>query len=152
MMANRRLNKISRQIYSHTPIFKSYKGKVVVKLSDLVTPALGQALQSVAHKEMNMKMAWGVSKLMEERQAHIKTLETTRNVLLEKYCEKDETGEFKTNEAKTQYIIPNEKEYQKDYDELVSVDVECTMLREDDVNSLSTMTPAQLMALKPFIA
>lgn len=144
--------KAMRQKYSHVSYIKSYKGKTVVKLSDLVTPALGQALNSVAHKDMNMKLAWGVTKLMEERQAHVKTLETARKVLLEKYCEKDEDGAFKTTPDNTQYLVSDEPAYQKEYEELVGVDVECTRLNEEDVKSLPSMTPAQLLALKPFIA
>lgn len=144
--------KYLRQKFSHTSIKQPYRGKSVVKLSELVTPALGQALQSIAHKEMNMKLAWGISKLMEERQAHIKTLETARKTLLDRYCEKDDNGNYKTNDDKTQYLVSNEAEYQKGYEELVNVEVECTGLNEEDIKSIGSMTPAQLMALKPFIA
>ena len=122
-----------------------------MKLADLATPALAQALQAVAHKEMNMKTAWAVSKLMEDRQAHIKTLESARKVLLEKYCDKDEKGEFKTNETKTQYMIKDEVEYNKEYTELTDIDVECTMLEQHMLDNLGTITPAQLLALKPFM-
>jgi hypothetical protein len=98
-----------------------------------------------------MKTAWAISKLMEDRQAHLKTLETTRQGLLERYCEKDENGQFKTDESKTRYIIPDEASYNKDYEELTSVEIECTMLQQDMVERIPTITPAQLIALKPFI-
>jgi hypothetical protein len=123
----------------------------MVKLSDLVNPALGNALKVVSEKEMNMKMAWALSKLMEDRVAHIKTLESMRKVLLDKYCEKDERGEFRTNETKTQYLIKDEKEYNLEYEELTSVEVECTSLEMHLFDNLGTIAPVNLLALKPFI-
>lgn len=151
-MAIRRLNKFERKVFKKTSYMQPYKGKTMVRLSDLATPALAQALQSVAQKEMNMKTAWAVSKLMEDRQAHLKTLESTRKVLLDKYCEKDDKGEFMTNDAKTQYVINDEKSYQKEYEDLVDVEVECTELKQEMIDNLGSITPAQLLALKPFIS
>lgn len=122
-----------------------------MKLSQLINPALGLALQALGHKEIDMKCAWGLTKIMEERVANIKTLETARKVLLDKYCEKDENGEYKVNNEKTQYAITDEKAYNEEYEKLVDVDIECTMLELSMVERISTITPAQLLALKPFI-
>lgn len=122
-----------------------------MKLSELATPSLGQALQSLAHKELDMKTAWAVAKLLEDRQGHLKTLESTRKGLLEKYCEKDDTGQFKTDETKARYLITDEAAYNKAYEELTSVEVECSMLNPEMIDKVGTMTPAHLMALKPFI-
>lgn len=129
-----------------------YGGKTVVKLADVAAPAFAQTLQAIAHKEMDMKMAWAVSKLMEDRVNHIKTLESTRKVLLDKYCDKDESGEFKVNEAKTQYLIADEVAYNREYEELTSIEVACTKLERAMVEKLGSISPVQLMALKPFIA
>ena len=151
-MATRRLTKSQRQRYKKTSYTQPYKGRTVVKLSALATPALAQALQSIAHKEMDMKTAWAVSKLMEDRQAHMKTLEATRAILLNKYCDRDESGQFKVNETKTQYLIADEVAYNKEYEQLTDVDVECTQLETVMLDNLGSITPAQLLALKPFMA
>lgn len=151
-MAIRRLTKFQRQTYKKTSYMQPYKGRTVVKLADIATPALGQALNGIAHKEMDMKTAWAVSKLMEDRQNHIKTLESTRKVLLDKYCDKDEAGHFKINESKTQYLIADEVAYNREYEELTSVEVECTKLEEAMLEKLGSISPAQLLALKPFLA
>lgn len=122
-----------------------------MKLSELANPSLGQALQSLAHKELDMKTAWAVTKLLEDRQGHLKTLESTRNVLLEKYCEKDDAGKFKTDETKSRYLIMDETEYNKEYEELTNIEVECSMLNPEMVDKVGSITPAHLLALKPFI-
>lgn len=150
-MAKARTVRSARQKFSHTSYRQPFKGKVKVKLSDLISPALGQALQALGHKEVDMKCAWAITKIMEERQAHLKTLEETRKVLLDKYCEKDETGAYKTNEAKTQYAISDEKAYNDEYAQLVDVDVEVTKLEEGMLEKIQSITPAQLLALKPFL-
>jgi len=98
-----------------------------------------------------MKTAWGVSKIMEDRQVHMRTLEATRKVLLEKYCEKDEHGRFKTTDDKTQYMIEDVEQYNKEYEQLTDVEVEVTMLDRSLMDKLSSITPAQLLALKPFM-
>lgn len=150
-MAIRRLNKFQRQVVKRTSYMKPTKEKTVVKLADLAAPSFAQALQSMAHKELDMKTAWAVSKLMEDRQAHMKTLESTRKVLLDKYCDKDESGQYKVNVTKTQYLIADEVAYNREYEELTGVDVECTMLDAAMIQKLGSITPAQLLALKPFM-
>jgi len=151
-MAIRRQTKFQRQVYKKTSYMQPYKGRKMVRLSDLATPTFAQTLQTVAHKELPMKTAWAVSKLMEERQQHLRTLESTRKILLDKYCDKDEKGDYKVNEAKTQYVINDEKSYTAEYEELTAIEVECTKLEQHMIDDLGSITPAQLLALKPFIA
>src|SRR6185312_5497238 len=125
-MAKPKSHKLLRQKYNRTSYMKPFKGKTTVKLNDLLSPSLGEALRALGHKEVDIKCAWAISKIMEERVAHAKTLEEARKIILEKYCVKDEQGEYKTTEDKTQYILTDDKAFHEEYAKLVDVEVEVT--------------------------
>jgi hypothetical protein len=150
-MAKQRLSKQQRQIYSKTSYMIQYRDKTMVKLSDLTNQDLGRALSMLAHKEIDMKTAWAITRLMEDRTKHLKTLEHTRKSLLDKYCDKDDKGEYKVNEDKTRYMVADEASYNLEYGELIDIEVEVTMLKKDLIDRIETITPTDLIALKPFI-
>ncbi len=122
-----------------------------MKISVLLNPALGNALNELSQKEVDVKTAFSIAQIMEERQTHLKVFEVARKALLERFCDKDEAGELKLNEEKTQFVINDKKAYDVEFDELTAIEVEMSVLEKASIEKLKSVTPSQIYALRPLI-
>ncbi len=126
-------------------------GTIDVKLSALLDPNLAQALASLAQKELDPKTAFAVADIIDQRQKTIKTFDEARKIIVAKYCDKDEAGQFLLDETKTKFAIKDVPAYDAEYELLVDVEVEMSSIDKSALENLKALKPAEVMALRPLI-
>lgn len=122
-----------------------------MKLSELLNPALNSSLSELSRKEVSVKTAFIIAQIMEERIAHLKTFETARKSLIDRFASKDEAGESMLTEDKSAYVIPDKEAYDTEYNLLVDLDVLMSHLDRSEVDKLATLTGQQAFALRALI-
>lgn len=111
---------------------------------------------SVVKQMMNMAMksrvAYQIARLARELENELKTFENERMKLIQKYGEKDENGDLKTDEN-GQYTIPkdNIKEFGDESNELLETKVELNVnkIKLEDLDC--ELNPGQILRIMPFV-
>lgn len=124
---------------------------ITIKIMDLVngTPAL----QKLADAPLKAKLAWQISRILKVVDTEMQSFNETRMQLINKYGEKDESGELITDEQGNCRIMPDKLiDFTNEINELVSTEIEINankikMENLDDVN----FTPGEMATLEPFI-
>lgn len=139
--------------YLQKKIHKINKRKNSVKIKDLIDANLGNALSVLSQKEVDAKTAFKIAEILEEKKRHMLVFEAARKSLLDRFGSKGEDGQLLLNEARTEYVIPEEvrDEYQKEHDDLLEVEVLVSTFDKSCLERVTSITPAQVLALKPII-
>jgi len=120
-----------------------------MKLYRVIDPKFTQALNELVSLPVSVAFAYKLTDLMEKVESECKKWRRARDMLLQKYGEKDKAGKLKTTKDKTQYVMKDRAAFDKEYDELINLDVDITKIKLDDVKDLklSAKSVAQLKAL-----
>ena len=110
-------------------------------------------LSELAKKEIPAKAAFIIARILGQITDEYNTYQTSRRQLIEKYGEKDENGNLKTNEDGNAFIRKEDiNKFNEELKALVSTKV--TILGENiPLSSLENLnfTPGQMYVLAPFI-
>lgn len=124
---------------------------IEITLSELLDSS--SVMQELAKKPMKTKTAFQTARLMREIEKEYTLFQDSRKKLIEKYGEKDESGELKTDENGN-FTVPKESieafntELREMLEQTLSLNVEPILL--DDLSE-ADFTPADMMLLAPFI-
>lgn len=124
---------------------------ITVTLEDVVN--CGDTFRQIANYPIKVKTAYNIAKIIKSIEKETQLFEDTRQKLLDKYCEKDENGELKTNDEGRVNVIPEFiKDYNKDIRELFEnkVDIAAEPIKLEDLEILE-LTPAQMYIISAFI-
>lgn len=122
-----------------------------LKISALVDAT--EVLQKLAQKSLKAKVAFQVSRLLKEADKEVKEFNDTRIKLINKYGEKDETGELKVDETGNCRIPPESMtEFNNEMSELLNSEIEinANKLNFDDLGDVE-FTPSEVIVLEPFV-
>lgn len=116
------------------------------KLHTLINPTFNAALNDLVSKELPAVVSFQLSKILREVREQNKEFQTTRMKLLQKYCQKDSKGNLKTNKEKTEYVLKDKEGFDKEYNELINLDIQHDQINLDSLESIS-VKPETLQAL-----
>lgn len=128
-----------------------------LKLEHIANPQVTVALANLMGAELPAAISFKVYKLSEAIKKELTAFEAARKALVEKYAERDEKGELKTNENHYVFSDENQEVFNKEFQELVELDIELTGLKEKDLEKLADspkpvmIRAADLSALGPLI-
>jgi len=123
---------------------------IEITLSELMDSA--SVMQQLAKKPMKTKAAFQTARMMREIEKEYSLFQESRKGLIDKYAEKDENGEPKTDENGN-YTVPKNriedfnKELKEMLDQTLSLNVEPISI--EDLGE-ADFTPAEMMLLTPF--
>lgn len=124
---------------------------IEITLSELMDSA--SVMQELAKKPMKTKAAFQTARMMREIEKEYSLFQESRKGLIDKYAEKDENGEPKTDENGN-YTVPKNriedfnKELKEMLDQTLSLNVEPISI--EDLGE-ADFTPAEMMLLTPFV-
>ena len=110
-------------------------------------------LKDLATKPLPARAAFKVGRILKEVINDYNTFQDTRQQLLNKYGEKDEQNQLKTNPENQVIITPDRlAEFYKELNDLLDskVEVNISLIRMVEIGS-EQFTPAQMAVLEPFI-
>ena len=109
-------------------------------------------VKQMMNMSMKSKVAYQVARLARELENELKTFENERMRLIQKYGEKDEDGNLKTDEN-GQYTIPKDsiKEFGDESDGLLETKVELNVnkIKLEDLDC--ELNPGQILRIMPFV-
>jgi len=127
--------------------------KEKVRLGELL--GIYQVLTFLAQSQLPVKTAYWLNRVLKGVNKEFQELEEARKKLIEKYVSRDERGEPKLNEAKTEYEFEPEKrvEFEKEFAELGKEEIEIDIYKFnlDQFGDLK-IAPAMMPVLERFIA
>lgn len=124
---------------------------ITVKIMDLVNGT--SALQKLADAQLKAKLAWQVSRILKAADVEMQSFNETRMKLINKYGEKDESGELITDDQGNCKIIPDKLiEFTNEMNDLISneVEINANKINMDDLGDIN-FTPGEITMLEPFI-
>jgi len=124
---------------------------ISLKISALVDAT--ETLQKLSQKPLKAKAAFQVSRLLKEADKEAKEFNDTRIKLIDKYGEKDETGELKVDENGNCRVPPESiNDFNAEMTELLNSEIEINA-NKLNINDLEEMefTPSEMIALEPFV-
>lgn len=124
---------------------------IKVQINDLLNST--EALQKLSKTDLKAKLAWQVARLLKAADKEIQEFNETRLKLIQKYGEKDESGELITDEKGNCKILPDSLDsFSTELNELVNSEIELNVnkIAIDDLDSIS-FTPADMNSLENFI-
>ena len=110
-------------------------------------------LQQLANTEMSAKNAFKILKTLKEVDAELTIVQDSRMKLVEKYCQRDEDGQWKVDEIGNVLIVPEQITiFTTEQNELFNTTLElnCDKLDIGIFDSLM-FTPKMLMDIEDFI-
>lgn len=122
---------------------------ISLKMKKVVNNQFFTAVVELCGTPMKVSVAYGLTTLLDRVREERQKFEDLRYQLLKKYGELNEKGQPKTNEAGTEYILKDRASFNKEYDELLGIDVMLPGIKIDDIKdlSLSTLTVSELKPL-----
>ena len=113
-------------------------------------------LGKLNNAQLPIKVAYAISKNVNKIESELKAYNAEKAKLIDKYAEKDEKGELKTNEIG--HVIRKEEhieDWNRDIAELLSIEneIDIHMINLDDLlNSNYNISPAELVVIDFMIA
>ena len=110
-------------------------------------------LQQLANTEMPAKDAFKILKTLKLVDNELAVVQDSRMKLVEKYCQRDENGQWKVDEVGNVLIVPEQVEtFGNEQSELfdTAIKLNCDKLSIDVLGNL-TFTPKMLMDMEDFI-
>ena len=113
-------------------------------------------LGKLNNAQLPIKVAYAISKNVNKIESELKAYNAEKAKLIDKYAEKDEKGELKTNEIGN-VILKEEhiEDWNRDIAELLSIEneIDIHMINLDDLlNSNYNISPAELVVIDFMIA
>ncbi len=123
---------------------------IVLTLDNLINSI--NILQRISSEPLKAKTAYVVAKLIKAADAEMANFNEIRFNLIDKYGEKDENGEFKTDGNNVILKKETVDDFNKELRELLntSLTFNVNKLNLDDLESIN-FTPAEMIQLEPFI-
>lgn len=123
---------------------------IVLTLDNLINSI--NILQRISSEPLKAKTAYVVAKLIKAADAEMTNFNEIRFNLIDKYGEKDENGEFKTEGNNVILKKETVDDFNKELRELLntSLTFNVNKLNLDDLESIN-FTPAEMIQLEPFI-
>jgi len=123
---------------------------IVLTLDNLINSI--NILQRISSEPLKAKTAYVVAKLIKAADAEMTNFNEIRFNLIDKYGEKDENGEFKTDGNNVILKKETVDDFNKELRELLntSLTFNVNKLNLDDLESIN-FTPAEMIQLEPFI-
>lgn len=123
---------------------------IVLTLDNLINSI--NILQRISSEPLKAKTAYVVAKLIKAADAEMTNFNEIRFNLIDKYGEKDENGEFKTDGNNVILKKETVDDFNKELRELLntSITFNVNKLNLDDLESIN-FTPAEMIQLEPFI-
>ena len=124
---------------------------IELKIGDLLNAT--EALQNLAKKELKARLALSISRILKNAEGEIQNFNETRMNLIQKYGEKDESGELVTTDDGN-CKIPNENMqiFHSELNELLdaTIEINANKIPLDALDALD-FTPKDMVMLEPFI-
>lgn len=123
---------------------------IVLTLDNLINSV--NILQRISSEPLKAKTAYVVAKLIKAADAEMTNFNEIRFNLIDKYGEKDENGEFKTEGNNVILKKETIDDFNKELQELLntSLTFNVNKLNLDDLESIN-FTPSEMIQLEPFI-
>lgn len=125
------------------------------KAAQLLSPNFIPAVNSLLTKDMDMPQCIAFTEAIHELEGHIKTCDTVRKTLIEKYVKKDDKGQpLFTDSKKTHLVFVNpesEQAFLKETEELLQQDFEIKFEDKIKISKGDKMSPQNYMLIKDFI-
>lgn len=120
-----------------------------MQLQKLVDVEFFKAVEELTSQPVGVVLAYKLSDLLEKVKKERFKFESLRQTLISRYGEKDEAGRFKTNEAKTEYLLKDKEAFDKEYKDLTEIEVDLPKIKlsELEVIKISGKTMSQIKEL-----
>lgn len=113
-----------------------------VTMNQLLTKDFQVALSELVSAEgLTAKTSYTLVTIAEDVEKAIARFEALRMRILKKYAAKDEAGELATNEDKSAYIILDQSAFDKEYSELLSVEVNLPKVSLTSIEDVKISAP-----------
>lgn len=122
---------------------------IKVTLADAISAV--PALESISQHNFNGVNAFKIARLIRELNKEVELFNQERRNLIEKYCERDESGEMVTEDGN----IRLQESYIDNFNNTLQVmleseiEINASPLKIDSLEDI-TLTPQQAMSLEPF--
>lgn len=124
---------------------------IELKIGDLLNAT--EALQNLAKKELKARLALSISRILKNAEGEIQNFNETRMNLIQKYGEKDESGELvTTDDGNCKILNENMQIFQSELNELLdaTIEINANKIPLDALDALD-FTPKDMVMLEPFI-
>jgi len=105
-----------------------------------------EPLKKIMNKELNIKAAYKVSKVLKIVNSEMTAIEQSRVKLVHKYQEKQEDGSIRVASGKEQQFMNEFVEFLQ-----TDIDIDFVPISIDDLDGIS-LTPADMIGIDKFIA
>jgi len=121
-----------------------------MKLYKIILTDFHKSLNELSSLPVSVVFAYKLSELIEKVESETRKWQSARELLLQKYGDFDKNGKPKTNKDKTQYILKDKAAFDKEYNELINLDIELPKIRIDDIKELK-ITTQTIMNIKELL-
>lgn len=126
---------------------KRVEAEKKVKIAELMKQEFQIALSTLMNSTgIPAKTAWQMLQVFDAVVEHQKKYEELRMKLLLAYGRKDAEGNISMNEAKTEYLLMDKPKFDKEYKELLELEVEIPTIPLSSISEVR-ITPAMLSVL-----
>lgn len=124
----------------------------MVKLGQIVSPPVGQALNKLANSDIPVLTAWRLKAIIERVDKEAATFEELRRKLVDKHSTKDADGNIVKDE-KGAYKVPEEAipAFTAEINELLTAEVDVPSIKISSLGDKATMKAAELAVLDGLI-
>lgn len=126
-----------------------------LKNSDIVR--IFTEMPEIRKKQLPIKVSFAINKNMAALESTAKSYDAERTKIVNKYCEKDESGQLRTNG--NEYVIADKEAYGEEIKELLGIENEIRVhtvtldeLEKCDSGKFDALTPAELSLLEFMIS
>ncbi len=117
-----------------------------VKLADLMHPDFQAALSTLMNGVLPVRTSYLLVQTFESVVTHQKHFEEVRRKILDKYAKKTLDGRIEMNEQQTQYVLEDKAGFDKEYAELMAIEVEMPKVPLSYLGEVK-LSPAMLSTL-----
>ena len=123
---------------------------ITIRLNDILNSI--PIFRNISNQPLPIKIAYQVARLIRELDKESTTFDESRRKIIEKYAERDESGEYKLTEDGNIIIKPEDIEMcNREMTELLETSIEINVEPLNINNFTATeLTPAQMLSLEPF--
>ena len=121
-----------------------------MKLYQVIDPGFQKALEELGQAPMPVSVGYRLTDLLERVSTETKKVRAIHQKLLAKHAQKNKNGSLKTNKERTEYLMEDRPAFDKDYGELINIEIELPKIKIDDIKDLK-ISPIAVSKLKPLI-
>lgn len=121
-----------------------------MKLHKIIDPLFYQAVTELSNSQLPVATSYALADILEKLQDERLKFEAVRQTLLDRHGDKDDKGTLKLNEAKTEYVLKDKEAFDKEYKELLEIDVSLPNFKLSQLGD-AKLSPKAMLQLKELI-